>query len=606
MAKLAALIMERRHAARFDGLKARLRDVVTLADAPVEEHTFTGPESLCYLIRVGPDPLNYCSQPIARGAWQGVMCGYYLPGGSSPAEWQPEGSDSATGLFTDLAAKSAGKLNEADGVFAYIRWNAADEVLEAGVDKLGMRPLHWSSIPGGYVLASDLKGIIVCQDDPKPEYAAWEERLAFGHPLGDHTQIEGAWRFAEAEIIRFSTRRHQSTKYENFLDSVDIKPYRLTDFLEEQRSLFSDAMRRLTALYDSKQQTMLTLSAGDDSRRILAWLLDAGIRPEVFTVPEVKPDGAEYESGIVADLCRWAGLPGWRVYPRTAEDQALVRRCRNLITDFQSDDHLFCTTLTLALEPAGKINFDGIGGDVALAALRVEAGYLEQNGDDAFLRDFVPPGNNGLLPSMQNDRLKERCLSLLRENDTPNRFTSFVIRQRTRRKISLATHAYQTFTMESLCPYLDRRVLRHALSLHPREKIGTGLQGRLTDGFKHNFAGIPTSHAARSELDGRYTCQLPPIERQEERQLLRKVFLVPSGIGRWRVQPVQKARFLAALLLGARFGESRVQWEVCKANRVHQLVEFDKAIASAETYANEVSALRGVLASRKDFLTRIQ
>ncbi|HET8551466.1 MAG TPA: hypothetical protein VFM97_03185 [Gammaproteobacteria bacterium] len=594
MAKLAALIMERRHAARFENLKTRLLGVMTLnAARNAEERSYAGRESLCYLIRVGPDPVNTAGQPIDSHGWKGVLCGYFF-------------SDSRGALLDELALKGPAALANGDGVFAWARWHAQLETLEAGVDKLGIRPLHWAKIQGGYVVASDLKAVIAVQEEPRPNFTAWEERLAFGYPLEDHTLVEGVTRFAEAEVISFSATRHRSGRYEHFLDSIELKSYDLNDFLNEQQTLFSQAMGRLTSLYDAPANTMLTLSGGDDSRRILAWLLDHDIRPEVFTVPEVLPDGTEYESGIVSRLCRLAGLRGWKVYPRTAEDRALVRQCRNLLADYQSDDHLFCATLALALKRCKKSNFDGIGGDVALAALYVKPQYLEQDGDEAFLRDYLPAAPNGLLPNVRVDRLREKCLRLLRTHDTPNRFSYFILRQRTRRKISLATHAYQADTMESLCPYLDRQVLRQALSLHPREKIGTRLQARLLDGFTHNFAGVPTTHTAPAELAAEYTHRFPPIERCEEKALLREVIASSSRIARWRVRPVQKARFLAALVLGAQLGEGWLYWETDKANRVQQLARFNQAIESSDHYVENVLALGPMLGSRRDFLTQIE
>ncbi|HET7306568.1 MAG TPA: hypothetical protein VFK24_01970 [Gammaproteobacteria bacterium] len=607
MAKLAALIMERRHAERFEALKACLRDVVTLrTGCDVEENTYTGRGSLCYLIRVGPDPINSFEQPIKTAGWSGVMCGYYLGRDPNVVASASRSSDSATILFDELSSGGPAELAKADGIFAYARWHTESEILEAGVDKLGMRPLHWSKIDGGYVVASDLKAVIAVQGQPRPNFLAWEERLAFGYALGEHTLVEGAARFSEAEVIAFSATRHRSTAYENFLDSVEIKSYDVDDFLHEQQTLFSQAMSRLANLYAARENTMLTLSGGDDSRRILGWLLDEGIHPEAFTVPEVLADGTEYESEIVSRLCRLAGLRGWKVYPRTAKDRALVRQCRNLLADYQTDDHRFAATLALALGRCEKPNFDGIGGDVAIAALYVRPQYFEQGGEDAFLRDFLPAGENGLLPRLRTDRLRETCRRLLRADDTPNRYTRFILRQRTRRKISLATYACQAGTMESLSPYLDRQVLRQALSLHPREKIGTRLQARLLERFTHNFAGIPTTHATPTELATARTRRFPPIERREERALLRNVVLGSSRVAQWRVRPVQKVRFLAALAVGAQLGEGWLQWETEKANRVQQLTQFYDAIETSDRYMDNVCALGTMLGSRRDFLTPIE
>lgn len=603
MARIAALIMERRCAVRFDAIKRRLRDVMALSEAhAVEEQGYASRETLCCLLRVGPDPVNRRVQPVRDGEWRGAMCGYYLPREPLPAC----DGNSAAALFADLAANGAEALRNGDGVFAYARWNETEAVLEAGVDKLGMRPLHWAAIGGGYVIASDLKAVIVAQDKPAASLPAWQERLAFSYPLGDHALVEGAARFAEAEVIRFSACGHRATTYEDFLGSITVQPYAIDAFIDEQQALFSAAMSKLTRLYDASRETMLTLSGGYDSRRILAWLLDAGIRPEAFTVPEVLEDGSEYESGIVRALCRRAGLSGWIVYPRTAADRAFARRCRDLIADFQSDEHLFCAALALALDGSRKANFDGIGGDMAVGALYIKERYLQPGGDAAFLQDFLPRSTDWLRPLARTDALRERCKTLLnRYGDTPNRFTYFLLSQRTRRKISLACHTYQSWAIESLCPYLDRAFLRQTLSLHPAEKLRISLQGRSIARFSNNFAGIPTTHDAPDELRAGYGTHFSRGGRREQNALLGQALRL-GGSRPWRVPAAQKARFILTLFLGEAIGAQRAAWERNKANKIHQLTAFASSIETPETYLERVSALKDTIGTRKDFATPIE
>lgn len=606
MARIAALVLERRHAARFALLRERLRRSLDLSNRyPLEERLFEAGDTLCCLLRAQPDPVNRCPQPITHRDTAGMMCGYYLPPESLRLDAAIHG-DTATSLFAALDADRATALRGGDGVFAYVRWNGREQALEAGVDKLGMRPLHWIAIPGGYVVASDLKALIVAQEKPTVSLPAWQERLAFGYPLGSHTLLEGASRFGEAEVIRFTTRGYRATRYEDFLGTIELRPCNIDDFLDEQRSLFDAAMQRLTALYDARNSTMLTLSGGYDSRRILAWLLDHDIRPEIFTVPEVLPDGREFESGIVRALCRHAKLRGWLVYPRTAADRALARRCRDLVADFQSDEHLFCAALALALEDDERVNFDGIGGDMAVGALYIKQRYLEAGGDTAFLDDFMPRATDWLSPPVETAALRHRCAQLLAEcGDSPNRFTLFLLRQRTRRKISLASQTYQSWAIESLCPYFDRAFLRQTLSLDPKEKLRVSVQARSIQKFNNNFSDIASTHDPLDQLTAGYLNRFPRGGRMEHNALIGHALRL-SARQPWRVPAAQRTRFVLTLLLGEAFGARRALWERNKANKLTQLSEFVRLTESPDTYLAHIAQFKGLFGSRRDFATLME
>jgi hypothetical protein len=567
------------------------------AGSRLESEVYQGQRAVCLLLKTTPDPLNPRPQPMAIERAAGVVCGYYFSGNGACG-------DSASRLLADLAIDGAARLAHGDGVFAFAFWDSLRECLTAGVDKLGMRPLYWAALPGGgYAIASQIKALAGLMDDLQVNWAAWEEQLTFGFLFGEHTFFAGIQRFAPAECITFEPGGATRVVVEDFLATIDIAERPLAAFLDEQADVFDAAMTRLAGLYDAPNQTMLTLTGGYDSRRALGWLLNQDIHPPAYTVPEIGEDGREFESAIVRELCRVAHLQGYTISPPTVADRFQVGRMRDLATDFESDEHNFSTILAMGLDCPDKVNYDGLAAGSQLSGAFVKPAYFESGGDARFLADLPPPARDWLaLPKVDAPPLAARVRSFLqRWDDHPNRFAYFYLLSRTRREVALAPLSIQAHVFESLCPYLDRAMMRSALSFPPAAKLGAELQMRLITALHPALGSIPTVYSPGIADNADYRIKRKPVDYRARLAMLRKIARCKRTGAAWSFSLQQRLRFQAAGALGRVSHNPRLYWEIGKGERASQLAHFQQASRDPKTYAAAMGALKAVLGRKSDW-----
>ena len=556
----------------------------------VESATYHGQHAVCVLLRQGPDTLNPAAQPHESSRRAIVACGYYeLASGTAGRLEPPFANGNAGRLQHVLADGRPAALAQGDGVYAFASWDRECERLTAGVDKLGMRPLYWRALPGGgHAIASELKTLIALAPMPRTNWAALEEQLSFGFIFGDHTLFQGVDRFGIAEVIEFDRRGVRRAQSEDFLSGISVSDQSLETFVEEQHELFDRTMHRLSRLYDARESSMLTLSGGHDSRRVLAWMISRDIRPKAYTVPEVRPDGSEYESAIVAELCRSAGLDGQAIYPTSVLERLSVSDARDVSTDFQADEHGFSVMLAMAIAPTPRINFDGLAAGSQLSGSFVTPRLFRAGADDSFLSSLPRsarfwlsfPGEDTAPPLAQRVRAE-----LSRWAGDPNRFAYFYLASRTRREIALAPLCIQANVFESLYPFLDRQMMRSALRFPPQLKIGAGLQGRLANKQCPLLANIPTIYSTGIAKDQRYCIRMGAIEHGARRATLKRAANARLQAACYPKGSRQQWRFQAARAVAAvGQGERRLRWEHAKAAKIDQLLNFERLGESTDRY----------------------
>jgi len=425
-----------------------------------------------------------------------------------------------------ILEKGTGSLRELNGIFAFAMWNPTARELFLGVDRYGIRPLYYLHRNNHLLFASEIKAISYNEAGLTPNYAAWEEMLAFGFILGDHTFFEGISRVPPATVLRFTEAGLSTNRYWWF-DEVKINPnLKLEDYLEENRYLFRQAIKRLA---DSVPECVIFLSSGHDSRRIIAELARLGRASKAYTAALVRPqDRFEIDTKIASGVCELLGVPHTTSdFPPPDTYPELVTY-KNLLLDFESDTHEWILPLLSEIELQGGVNFDGLGGDISINGLYFKHNptFLAHADDNRKLAETIvnrhAPGWVSPL-RMKSDAppMVERVFSILNDlPDSDNKVTISCLLTRVRREAAIMTYGLASLKIDSLMPYMDNELFSQSLSISPKLTTDIYPQDLILSTDFPNLKRIPNSNTSRQlkiHCPERYIDFCRPIEELSRR-----------------------------------------------------------------------------------------
>jgi hypothetical protein len=612
MAKIAALILPETRRDRLETMSRGMRRALSYAGPDVvDQEWFDAPGMCGSLLRVGPDPINHQPQPTGPDGASGVACGYYLrqgrerysretgqgaPGRSAVAE------DPAARLIRDVAEYGVERLNGADGVFCFACWLPAERSLVCGVDALGVRPLFWARIPGGgYAVASEVKALLALIAEPEINWAAWEELLAFGDLFGDHTLFQGIQRLGPAGVLQLTPSEHRLFRREVLLESIEPRPRSVAAFMEENQATLDLAVRECLDLLPGDAAPYLTLSAGFDSRRLLGTLLAADARPEVYTVPIVQPDGTDSEAEVARALARRHELLCHVVWPEGPASEPDARRVRDLLTDFESGEHVWSTMLTLALGPRGAVNFDGFGGDVFVGGAYLKPGYFRDL--EHFEAKYFHLEWDWLRLPSTDPPLGERLRNFVAPyREHPHWVSLFYFNSHSRRGTALAPTNVQGTSFESLFPYTHRSFVESGLSMSTDQLGPRNLQRESIGFWNPELAAFPAEGERSRLLEAGLVADYPAWRlRNRAAALRRTVRAARSGPGLTRRQA---ARLRLYSYLGRLLPVDFLRWQFHKITDAQRLARHLEISQSGDRYMKGADSLAGRFHGRPEWITR--
>jgi asparagine synthase (glutamine-hydrolysing) len=180
------------------------------------------------------------------------------------------------------------------GMFAFAILDAEKLLLVR--DRLGIKPLYYSSLNGGkqFIFASEIKAILQYPDfSPHLSMQAFADSQILGHPIRDYTFFEG---------VRLLPAGHFVTVLlDHKLRVQDPQPYFAGDVLRDNTMRLDDAMNQLEEVLEDAIETHLaadvevgvTLSGGIDSTLMTLFAHDLQDEPLTsFTVADhdLHPD----------------------------------------------------------------------------------------------------------------------------------------------------------------------------------------------------------------------------------------------------------------------------------------------------------------------------
>ncbi len=374
------------------------------------------------------------------------------------------------------------------GMYAFAIWDAVNNRMVLGRDRLGIKPLYYLQTPDRFAFASEIKTLLpMIAGGPAVNPRALLQFLQHGFSTGPETIVRGIKRVlpGEALTVDASGRIDRRT----YWSITDIRPFDGTcdDALDTFDRLID---RVMTEHVRSDVPYGLFLSGGVDSGTLLSLLARYQDHPvRSFSVGYRETAGRNE----LTDAARISRLFGTRHTALLIDKEMLFRRIPHMVwaADELMRDFACLPTSILAEAAAGelKVVFTGEGGDEVFAGY----GRYRRSRWQRFVKNLRYPGSDGFRTRNQWPRhmssavfgaeLKEvsaeRPRPMVAAWQTTPPSWSFVRRAQgtdllealPNNLLVKVDRMLMAFGLEGRVPFLDHRVVEFGLSLPDRFKV---------------------------------------------------------------------------------------------------------------------------------------
>jgi len=225
--------------------------------------------------RLGIIDLDGGNQPLANEdqSIHAVVNGELYDFERIRADLEARGHRFATGSDSEILLHlyeehGAACVERLRGEVAFVLYDARNDVLLAGRDRFGIKPLHWAHLDGVLVLASEAKALFAAGLAPRWDHESYFQATVLGGPLEDKTFFAGVQQVPPGHVLIATRQTTRLRRYWDFDHLADDTPSlgREVDDLEALHAALDEAVRlRLRA--DVK--VACYLSGGIDSAAIL-------------------------------------------------------------------------------------------------------------------------------------------------------------------------------------------------------------------------------------------------------------------------------------------------------------------------------------------------
>lgn len=386
-----------------------------------------------------------------------------------------------------------------NGVFSAALLRDGGRTLALITDAFGIGPLYYRTLGDGRVAFSNSPALLRRPYD-HVDSAAARIFIHRGALVGDCSLVPNVCRVSPGCTVEFSAsgmRQRPWFDYRSFPEGTEpLTP----SLLQDIECAFQNAIERCLLLRPLDGPVYLPLSAGDDSRRILAGLLARDIDIEALTVRVFQKGARDLDarfSRVLSDRFgfrhRIVDLPPAAQYVRDALD--VYSRMSG-----ESLGHSWVPSLTRAMAVTPAIAFDGLAGDIfgntgygdaSLYDLTGSA-QLERLTELAVPEDASAVLRPDALESLQSVRrtvAQYYCL-LPPSNNLPD--LAFLL-SRARSDTGLVGQWVYPAGILPVYPYLDLEFAAQSLRPRPTDKLSPTLQCLSLRTFSPAFFEIPGS-----------------------------------------------------------------------------------------------------------------
>lgn len=382
------------------------------------------------------------------------------------------------------------RLDNAFGYFTYVLVEKRTGEIFVGADRLGFSPVYFSDQGDTFRFSSSITLLKHDISSLTPNMDAWDELLVIGDVLGDKTVIK------QIERLQWGRKIAIDEKTTRFVSIWDPELPSVCDrdaYIKRNNELLLEALRLTTSV---KRARVVTLTGGQDSRRIAVAMRAAGITMTCTTQESIGSRGVDRDALIATEVARALDAPHVRIAVPELEVLQTHQQLKNYWIAYESNYHAWAVSLLRSV-PRGALIYDGIVGDVTVNGhfFRAIPDAIERYDDLDHLTQKVCGGRSsgidqGLVSSPVFERVRAE---LSRFPASPHRLTFFFILNHTRRNIGSWFNLFHLYRHLPCTPYLYYPLFLQSLALEPTEYLGRWMQGECIRALNSRAAAIPST-----------------------------------------------------------------------------------------------------------------
>lgn len=422
------------------------------------------------------------------------------------------GNSQAELLLHGFEAQGKDFFHRLNGTFAAVIWDERQSRLILVNDRFGMKPVYYAHRPGNFLLASEIKALLV---DPDLSRAINPRGVAqffnFGQLLGEDTLLEAVRILPAAGWLTYDTREDRLSldRYWQIEAGQGLDRLSESEVLDHLDHTFQRAVDRRI---EGTDHLGISLSGGLDARTILA-VINTDRTP--ITSVTIGMEGS-LDHASSARLAEIAGCS----HHRYQLDQGFLDRFEGHLRDMVrlTDGHYLCQCIVMPSLPlyvnlgvevllrghAGELmhmdkayNYSLDPGGLALRTADELEGWLfnrlraYMSGPEAGALFSSPDG----LPMEQLAR--ESLQKTLRDSEgielPVHRIGHHFLAQRLRRETALSMVEFGT-VVETRLPYLDNDLVDALMAAPPSMKFGDRIQAHILRCRRPSFLDVVNSN----------------------------------------------------------------------------------------------------------------
>jgi hypothetical protein len=387
---------------------------------------------------------------------------------------------------------------------AFIQWNFENDRLELITDRYGIMPFYYYFDGSELGFSSSVQNLVERYSASDIDYQALSVFLRLGNYIGDSTPFRNIKRIRPFSRYVFD---NNGLNIEESKINVQVCQLDRNCAIKHYATIFQNSIDRFARV--AKNNVVVPLSGGKDSRHILFSLLKAGCRPSFcITVDDISRK-YEQEVLIAQNICAQSGLKHIEIIQNMSCYDAEI--IKNEVTGYSTFDHGLFITLREYLDTHSvDFIFDGLAGDVLS-----QSSFLNQKNTDFFISKNFDAlaneilGDEGYYPKMLSSYLykkvsRERAINSLidefkKYSDYPNPVGQFYFWNRTRRSISLNPILVLGQKKHVFFPYLDASVYDFLISLPVEYVLEKSFHTKTIDYYFPKFSNIPYSSISKEK-----------------------------------------------------------------------------------------------------------